>query len=104
MGLPRKEIAVITSRGSSQMLPQSQVWQAVLKDLTAQVSREDYETWLRPTSLLEIQDGAAIIATPNVFVRQELESRYLDMLTSALQGILGYDVEVQFVIDDDAPG
>ena len=104
MGLPRKEVAVITSRGSSQMLPRSQVWQAVVKDLTAQVSREDYETWLRPTSLLEIQDGAAIIATPNVFVRQELESRYLDMLTSALQGILGYDVEVQFVIDDDAPG
>ena len=56
------------------------------------------------TTSLDLEDGSAIIVVPNVFVRQEIESRYLIMLASALREVLGYGVEIQVVIGNDAPG
>ncbi len=101
---PRKEIAIMTSSGTTQTLLPDQVWQAVLGRLVTHVPREEYQTWLMPTSLLDLEDGSAILVVPNVFVRQEVESRYLNVLASSLQEVLGYGVEIQVVIGNDAPG
>lgn len=101
---PGKEIAIMTASGTTQTLLPDQVWQAVLGRLVTHVPREDYAPWLMPTSLLGLEDGSAIIVVPNVFVRQEVESRYLNVLASALREVLGYGVEIQVVIGNDAPG
>jgi len=79
-----------------------QIWQAALGDLQLQLSPREFETWLKSTSLLALENDQAIIGTPNIFVRQELEGRYGAPLQATLHNILGYPVEVQVVISNGA--
>jgi chromosomal replication initiator protein len=75
-----------------------QIWQAALGDLQVQMPREEFDTWMKPTSLVAIEDRLVIVGTPNIFVRQELEGRYVAPITETLTTILGYPVEIQVVI------
>jgi hypothetical protein len=81
------------------------LWQAVLKVLEVNLTRNEFETWIKPCQLVALEPGTtvdettlAIIATPNIFVRQEVGARYQDTLTAALGVQVGQSVEVQCVI------
>jgi len=45
------------STDSMAHLPAQQVWQAVLTDLAPHVPPDEYETWLKPTTLLDVTVG-----------------------------------------------
>ena len=75
-----------------------QIWQAALGDLQLQMPRSEFDTWIKPTALVAIEDTLAIVGTPNIFVRQELEGRYVAPITRTLTSILGYPVQVHVVI------
>ena len=79
-----------------------QIWQAALGDLQVQVPRNEFDTWIKPTSLVAIEDTLAIVGTPNIFVRQELEGRYIAPITETLTSVLGYPVQIQVVIGNHA--
>ena len=74
------------------------IWQAALGDLQVQVPKHEYETWIKPTTLIEIEGDLAVIGTPNIFVRQELEGKYLALLAMVLQNVVGTPIQVQIVI------
>ncbi len=76
-----------------------QIWQAALGDLQVQIPRNEFDTWIKQTSLVAIEDGLAIVGATNIFVRQELEGRYVAPITQTLSTILGYTVQVRVVID-----
>ncbi len=75
-----------------------QIWQTAVGDLQVQVPHNEFETWIKPTTLVDIEDNLAILGTPNIFVRQELEGRYLPVLSHALGSAVGYPLQVQIVI------
>ncbi len=75
-----------------------QIWQAALGDLQVQMPRHEFDTWIKPTSLVAIEDNTAIVGTPNIFVRQELEGRYVAPITDTLSTILGYPIDLHVVI------
>jgi chromosomal replication initiator protein len=69
-----------------------------LGDLQVQLPRNEFDTWIKPTSLVAIEDGTVIVGTPNIFVRQELEGRYMASITETLSTIMGHPIQVQVVI------
>ena len=75
-----------------------QIWQAALGDLQVQIPRNEFDTWIKQTSLIAVEDQLAIVGATNIFVRQELEGRYVSSITDTLSSILGYPVQVQVVI------
>ncbi len=75
-----------------------QIWQAALGDLQVQLPRNEFDTWIKPTSLVAIEDSTVIVGTPNIFVRQELEGRYMAPITETLSTIIGHPIQVQVVI------
>lgn len=81
-----------------------QIWQAALGELQVRTPRNEFDTWIKETSLVAIEDSLAYVGTPNIFVRQELEGRYLSPITDTLTAILGYQIEVQFVIGNHSDG
>ncbi len=91
-------IEVHTADGMLQLLNAHEVWQAVLAKIQEQVPRGEFDTWIKPCVLLDVESQVAIVGTPNIFVRQEIESRYLSILRAALEGAVGYRVETQVVI------
>ena len=60
------------------------VWQAVLGEVELSVSRGNFVTWFKHTSLLRHDNDVAIIGVPNVFIKQQLERKYIDLLREML--------------------
>lgn len=61
------------------------LWQAVLGEIEISVSRGSFVTWFKNTRLLKNKDNHFVVGVPNVFIKQQLEGRYnqliIDMLT-----------------------
>jgi len=75
-----------------------QVWQAALGELQLQVPRPNYETWLKNSHLLSVEDGIFVVAVPSPFIKEWLENRYLSLIKKTLVGIVGQTVDVRFVV------
>ncbi len=99
-GDPPDAVVVPLSRsdGTVEQVSLSNLWQQVQIRLQGALACHDFETWIKPTSLMELTDREAVVGTPNVFVRQELEQHYRDLLTTTLQTALGRSVSLLVAI------
>jgi chromosomal replication initiator protein len=61
------------------------LWQAVLGEIELSISRGNFVTWFKNTQLLQSDDEAVIIGVPNVFIKQQLEKKYNDLIAATLQ-------------------
>jgi chromosomal replication initiator protein len=75
-----------------------QVWRAALGELQVSLSPANFETWLRDTALVEVDDNRFRISVPNGFAKDWLESRYRSLISQTLARIVGYSVQVEFVV------
>jgi chromosomal replication initiator protein len=75
-----------------------QVWRAALGELQVSLSPANFETWLRDTQLVDVDDQRFRIAVPNGFAKDWLETRYRSLISQTLARIVGYSVQVEFVI------
>ncbi len=64
---------------------QDGLWRAVLGEIELSVSRASYITWFKNTRLLKQQDEILIIGVPNVFVKQQLEHKFNQLVTDTLK-------------------
>ena len=74
------------------------VWRAALGELQVSLSPANYETWLKSTSLVEVDGNRFRIAAPNGFARDWLETRYRPLISQTLARVVGYSVQVDFVV------
>jgi chromosomal replication initiator protein len=75
-----------------------QVWRAALGELQVSLSPANFETWLRDTRLIDVDEQRFRIAVPNGFAKDWLESRYRSLISQTLARIVGYSVQVEFVV------
>jgi chromosomal replication initiator protein len=75
------------------------VWRAALGELQLSLSPANYETWLRDTRLVDVDDNRFRIAVPNGFAKDWLETRYRSLISQTLARIVGYSVQVEFVVE-----
>jgi chromosomal replication initiator protein len=78
------------------------IWRAALGELQVALSPANFETWLRHTSLVDVDDTRFQIAVPNGFAKDWLESRYRSLISQTLARVVGYSVAVEFVVRADA--
>jgi len=57
-----------------------------------------FETWLRDTQLVDVDDQRFRIAVPNGFAKDWLETRYRSLISQTLARIVGYSVQVEFAV------
>jgi chromosomal replication initiator protein len=75
-----------------------QVWRAALGELQVSLSPANYETWLRDTHLVDVDDQRFRIAVPNGFAKDWLDTRYRSLISQTLARVVGYSVQVEFVV------
>ena len=80
------------------------LWQAVLGEIELSVSRAAFVTWFKNTELVEGQpDGVVTIAVPNIFAKQQFETKFNDQVKMSLKNN-GVDVRrVSYVIRGSKP-
>ena len=83
------------------------LWQSVLKDLSPQVSRANFDTWLDGTVGVRIDDGALVVGTRSEFVTEWLQKRLRPSIIRSLTDLVGRPFDVAFealrAADDQVP-
>jgi chromosomal replication initiator protein len=75
-----------------------QVWRAALGELQVSLSPANYETWLRDTHLVDVDEQRFRISVPNGFAKDWLETRYRSLISQTIARVVGYSVQVEFVV------
>ena len=74
------------------------IWQATLDQIEEKMSKPSFETWLKTTKPVSINDDSLVISVPNEFTKDRVQGRYADLITSALQEVVGNEnFRVHFV-------
>ncbi len=60
------------------------LWQAVLGEIELTVSHGSFVTWFKNTRLLKNKDGTYVVGVPNVFIKQQLEHKYNELVNQML--------------------
>lgn len=76
----------------------TEVWQAALGELQLQMTRETFNTWLKPTRVFSYEDGTLIIGVDNGYVKDWLSHRLLATIQRTATSIVGRTVEVKFIV------
>jgi chromosomal replication initiator protein len=61
------------------------LWQAVLGEIELTVSHASYVTWFKKTTLLKEVEGRLVIGVPNVFIKQQLERKFNQLVLDTLK-------------------
>jgi chromosomal replication initiator protein len=62
----------------------ARLWQAVLGEIELTISRGNFVTWFKNTQLLQADSSSVIVGVPNIFIKQQLEKKYQDLLLDIL--------------------
>ncbi|MCL0102386.1 chromosomal replication initiator protein DnaA [Dehalococcoidia bacterium] len=74
------------------------VWEAALGVLELQVTKANYQTWLKDSIGLSFKNGRFTVGVPNTFTVEWLEKRLRHLIKKTLSGIVGGPVEVEFQV------
>jgi len=81
-----------------------EIWEAALGELQVQVTRPNFDTWLKDTEGINYRDEVFVVGAPNAFVAEWLGSRLQSQIKKVLAGITGNHIEIKFVVKSPTPG
>jgi chromosomal replication initiator protein len=70
----------------STTLDHKQLWENVLVDIELNISKANFSTWFKDTSIAKIEDKVVHLNVPNEFVRDWLSNKYHKTILRALRG------------------
>src|SRR5215467_126235 len=76
-----------------------EVWARSLDELSDLHIEPHQRAWLRLTRPLGLVENTALIATPNEFVKEQLETRLRALITHALSRELGRSIQLAVTVD-----
>jgi chromosomal replication initiator protein len=77
----------------------AEVWARSLDGLADLQIQPHQRAWLKLTRPLGLVENTALIATPNEFVKEQLETRLRPLVTQALSQQLGRDIQLAVTVD-----
>jgi len=78
-----------------------ETWETAKGALQVQVSKANFDTWLKDTVGISHQGNQFVIGTPSAFAKEWLEKRLHSLVTKVLISLVGHEVEVQFQVCPD---
>ena len=75
------------------------LWKSVLGEIEISVSRGSYLTWFKNTELLRCDRDAIVVGVQNIFIKQQLEKKFNDLIYEILQkkGIKTKELEFKII-------
>jgi chromosomal replication initiator protein len=78
------------------------VWTRAIADLSDDVLPAQHRAWMRLTKPLALVQDTAVLATPNDFAREILDTKLRPLIVDALSRQLGRDVRVAVTVEPEA--
>jgi chromosomal replication initiator protein len=80
----------------------AEVWARSLDELAGMQIEPAHRAWLQLTRPLGLVENTALIATPNEFVKEQLETRLRALITNTLSRELGRNIQLAVTVDPTA--
>jgi chromosomal replication initiator protein len=75
-----------------------QLWQAILGNMELSLSKANFLTWFRNTSIIEKSDTGIVVGVPNAFSKEWLQNKYHAEIMKALKSIAPEIKDVKYQI------
>jgi chromosomal replication initiator protein len=79
------------------------LWETALSQLQLQVTRPNFDTWLKDTVGMQFADGLFVVGAPNDFATAWLTTKLRPLVAKTLSGIVGEPVDVVFRLANGGP-
>ena len=79
-------------------MDQNKLWKAALGQLELRISRGNFLTWFRDTTIQDVKKGMVVVETPSAFAHEWLSRKYREPILEVLQDLDKKVLEVDFVI------
>jgi chromosomal replication initiator protein len=76
----------------------AELWQAALGEIELSISKANFSTWFKNTSILSNENGKVVIGVPNGFAKEWLENKYNTYIFKALRNFQDDIREISCVI------
>ena len=63
----------------------AELWQATLGEIELSISKANFSTWFKNTTILSNENGKVVIGVPNGFAKEWLENKYNTYIFKALR-------------------
>lgn len=79
-------------------MDKQQIWEAALGELELSLSKANFTTWFKNTSILEYDSKKVLLAVPNAFTKEWLKNKYEQHIIDALRNVLGGIEKVEYEV------
>lgn len=77
------------------------VWDKATKIIQEKVSKQNFDTWIKPIKIVGMEDKCVQLAVPNKFFKDWLMDNYLSMIKNTLHSVVGISVDIDFSLSKD---
>ena len=81
-----------------QLLTAEDLWTEVSERLRAALNDKTYRTWFSDAEGLDLSDESFVLAVPNDFTREWIESHFLGLIDAAVRDATGEERRVDFAV------
>lgn len=82
----------------------SALWEQVLKKLEGQIIKPLFDTWIKDAKALSLHDNVLEIGTPRQLMKEWLETKYRQQITTAVHSVIGPQITLKIIslnVDDE---
>ncbi|SDC43624.1 MULTISPECIES: chromosomal replication initiator protein DnaA [unclassified Candidatus Frackibacter] len=76
------------------------IWQKALEIFQSKLSKPSFQTWLKSTKLIAIEENNILVEVPNEFSKDWLETRYDNLIKETINQLINRNLDVKFVIPE----
>ena len=77
------------------------LWDSVLVEMELNLSKPNFNTWFKDTTIIKQEDGAVYLGVPNTFVQDWLGSKFHNMILKAIRTLSPNIQSLHYVISKD---
>jgi chromosomal replication initiator protein len=73
-------------------------WDKTSKIIQEKISKQNFDTWIKPITIVTMEDQCVQLAVPNKFFKDWLIENYASTIKQSLKDAAGIDVEIDFIL------
>ena len=93
----------VTVIGSISMNDTKQLWESALTEIELSVSKANFTTWFKDTSISRIEEGVVYLSVPNTFVKDWLLNKYHKFILRSLRNLSEHVRALEYSVTKDDP-
>jgi len=80
------------------------IWNAVLGEIELNVSKAQFDTWIKDTYIVRMDESVIVVCVPNSFTREWLGNKFHTLIVESVKNITGEIKQISYEIEDKNSG